>query len=35
MATQVLNEEKVREGFAKILLEMVYKEFQKSEPNEV
>ena len=28
MATQVLNEEKIKEGFAKILLEMVYKGFK-------
>ncbi len=36
MASQVLNEEKVREGFANILLEMVYKGFQKKDnENEV
>lgn len=31
MATQVLNEERIREGFANILLEMVYRGFQKKE----
>jgi len=29
MATQVLNEERIREGFANILLELVYKGFQR------
>lgn len=29
MATQVLNEERIREGFATILLEMVYKGFKE------
>lgn len=33
MASQVLNEEKVREGFANILLEMVYRGFHKREKN--
>lgn len=33
MATQVLNEERIREGFASILLEMVYRGFQKKEAN--
>lgn len=34
MATQVLNDDRVREGFANILLELVYRGFKKrSEPN--
>lgn len=31
MATQVLNEDRIREGFANILLEMVYKGFKEKE----